>query len=288
MPASTLSLGQLLFGWHLSASSGVVTAVITLAGMSYVVGIRRLAARGRRWSRWRAASWIGGLLSIVVALDSGMASYDESVFTVHVVQHLILMSTAPPLLALGAPVTLALQTLDRRKKTALLSVLHTPIARFASNPLIGFVASMGAMYGYFLTGLYPYSIAHPLFHEATHAAILAAGCLYWWPIVSADPIPRRLGYGPRIGVVLAAIPFNAFLGIAIMNMSAPISPVNTLADTHNGGGLLWGVGELFTLGALGVLFAGWAKEEERKGKRQDRLAEARLTAEQAKTQESPT
>lgn len=77
-----------------------------------------------------------------------------------------------------------------------------------------------------------------------------------------------------MGMVLAAIPFNAFLGIAIMNMSHPISPAHTLSDTHAGGGLLWGLGEIFTLAALGVLFVGWSKEEERKAVREDRRQDA--------------
>ncbi|MGH9065831.1 MAG: cytochrome c oxidase assembly protein [Acidimicrobiales bacterium] len=261
----------LLTHWQTEPLALVALAVTVAFGAAYLVAIRRLQARGRGWSRWRTASFLGGLAIIVVAVDSGVAAYDDSVFTVHVVQHLLLMSMAPPLLGLGASLTLALQTTARPVKTRILKVLHSPPLQLLANPGVAVALGLGTMYAYFLTGIYPFSVHHPLFHDYTHLHFLVVGCLYWWPILSVDPMPRRLGFGARMGMLAVTVPFNAFLGIAIMNMSRPIASVHTLADTHAGGALLWGFSELFTLAALAVVFTQWSRAEERKAARDDRL-----------------
>lgn len=273
-----VTVDRLLLAWQLQPLALASLAVVVLVGFAYVAGVRRVQRRGRAWSRWKTASFVGGLASIVVAVNSGLASYDDSVFTMHVIQHLILMSTAPPLLALGSPVTLLLQASSRDTKRVVLKVLHSRPARMLSFPLVGLAVSTVVMYGYFLTPLYDASLVHPLLHDATHVVFLAAGSLYWWPIVGTDPIPRRMGVGARMASLGLAIPFNAFLGIAVMNMSSPIAPRYSLTDTQSGGALLWGLGELFTLGALGVLFREWAKVEERRAAREDRRLDAERLA----------
>lgn len=277
-----VTVERLLLAWQLQPLALASLALELGLASAYLAGVGRVQRRGRGWSRWKTASFLGGLAAIMVAVNSGLASYDDSVFTMHVVQHLILMSTAPPLLALGSPVTLLLQASSRRTKRVVLKVLHSRTARVLSFPLVGLALATVVMYGYFLTPLYGASLTHPLLHDATHVVFLAAGSLYWWPIVGTDPIPRRMGVGARMASLGLAIPFNAFLGIAVMSMSSPIAPRYSLGDTQAGGALLWGLGELFTLGALGVLFLEWAKVEERKAAREDRrLDAARLSASSA-------
>lgn len=271
----TVTLHGLLTAWQVEPLALVALAVTVGAGIAYLVGVRRLRSRrGRVWPRWRAAAFLAGLAMIVVAVNSGLASYDGTDFAAHVVQHLLLMSVAPPLLALGAPVILALQTVGRPTKTRLLKVLHSPPVRFLGVPGVPVVVLLATMYGYFLTPLYPYSLVHPLFHDFTHLWFLAAGCVYWWPIVGADPMPRPLGYPARLGLLVPPIPFDAFLGVAIMGMSRPIAPQNSLGDTHMGGAILWGFGELFTFAALAVIFVQWAAADERRQAREDRRLDA--------------
>ena len=80
-----------------------------LALAAYITGVVTLHRRGRPWSPWRTAAFVSGLLMLDIALVSVLASYDDDVFVAHIVQHLLLMMVGPPLLALGAPVTLVLQ-----------------------------------------------------------------------------------------------------------------------------------------------------------------------------------
>lgn len=249
----------------------VVAAAFEAASIGwYVLSVRRLGRRGRRWSGWRTAAFVGGVLVVVVATQSGLASYDDTNFSAHVVQHLLLMNLAPPLLAMGAPVTLALQASSRSTTTRLLKVLHSPAARLLTHPLLAGGLVVVTMYGYFLTPLYRLSVEKSWFHYYTHLHFLLAGCLYWWPIVGADVLPRRWGHAAKLGLLFAAIPWSSFLGIAILEMSRPIAPAHTLADTHAGGGLLWAASELFTVVFALVVFADWAKADLRQAARYDR------------------
>lgn len=266
----TPRLSVLLSAWQTGALSVLALAVTCLAGAAYLLGTRKLGRRSRRWSAWRTASFLSGLASIIVVVDSGVASYDTSNFTVHVVQHLVLMSLAPPLMALGAPITLALQSLPRAAKKALLGVVHSRGARLAVFPGVGVTLMLGSMYGYFETPLYAYTVTHPLVHDLFHLEFLVVGCLYWWPAVSADPLPARLGFGAKMASLGIGIPFMSFLGIAIMSMRTPIAPVHTLADTHAGGAVLWAFGDMFNIVAMAVLLYRWAQAEEREGARRGR------------------
>src|SRR5579872_5676284 len=120
-------LHELLTGWQTDPLSLVALAVDATVVVLYLVGVRTLARRGRSWSRWRTTSFLGGVALVVVAVNSGLASYDDSVFRIHVIQHLLLMNGAPVLFALGAPMTLALQASDRRVQRGLLRILHSRV-----------------------------------------------------------------------------------------------------------------------------------------------------------------
>jgi len=105
----SVSIHKLLTGWQTGYLSLIALGIeLAIAGW-YVWSVRRLAKRGRRWSSWRTVSFLVGTLLVVIAVQSGLAAYDDEVFKMHVIQHLILMNFAPILYALGAPMTLALQ-----------------------------------------------------------------------------------------------------------------------------------------------------------------------------------
>ncbi len=269
----------LFTSWQTDWTSVVAMCVQVAVLAWYLRSMQRLGTRGRRWSRYRAASFLVGLAVLAYAAEGGIAYYDGSNFTVHVVQHLLLMNVVPPLLAMGAPVTLALQSSSRTTTTRLLKVLHSPPARLLAHPLVALASGVVTMYAYFLTPLYAFSEQHPVFHAYVHLHFLLAGCLFWWPIVGRDSLPRRLSFGARFLLVFATIPWNAFLGLAIASVTKPLyAAANTLADTQSGGDVLWGLGEVFTVCVLAVLFVDWAADEERRAVRADRQLDAALAA----------
>ena len=287
LPADVVSpavkVHALLFAWQTDWLSVVALAVEVALAVWYVVSVRRLARRGRRWSPWRTASFLGGTALVVVAVQSGLASYDDEVFAAHVVQHLLLMNFAPILYALGAPVTLALQASSRPTQQRLLRLLHLRVVEWVTSPAFAVPLSYVTMLAYFLTGFYAFSLEHPLIHDLTHLHFLISGCLFWWLIVGLDPSRWRLSYPAKLGILALGIPVTAVLGIALTGAQTSIaSHFHSLADTHRGGSILWIVGELTTLVAMGIIVFQWMQYEERQAARADRQLDAAEAAETAR------
>lgn len=279
MPPGTLSpaisVHTLLTGWQTGPLALAALAMEVVVAGWYVQAARRLAGRGRRWSGWRTASFLAGTLLVVVATQSGLASYDDSVFTMHVVQHLLLMNFAPILYALGAPMTLALQSSSRRTQTVLLKILHHPVVEIVTHPAVVVTTASATMIAYFLTPLYQLSLEHPLLHDYAHLHFLVSGALYWWLVVGLDPSRWQLAHPRKLAMLAVGIPVSAIMGIALTGARSSVAPLfHTVADTHTGGSILWVAGELTTLVAMGIVVGQWMRYEERAALRADRRADA--------------
>jgi len=259
----------------------LLAVLLILAGGFYLWGVRRLAVRGDRWSGWRTASWLGGGLgTIAIATMSGLAGYDETLFSAHMVQHMILSMVSPVFLALGAPITLALRTLPARGRRVLLAVLHSRVARVLTFPLVGWLLFVVSPFALYFTGWYPATLEHPLAHELVHLHFLVVGCLFFWPLVGLDPIPGRAPYPLRFLMVFAALPMHVILGLSIMDSSQIIAADHYLglglswsdpaSDQRVGGGLLWASGDLIGLLMLGAVVMQWMRASEREARRIDR------------------
>ncbi|MGD0320176.1 MAG: cytochrome c oxidase assembly protein [Acidimicrobiales bacterium] len=271
----SVSIHKLLTGWQTGYLSLIALGIeLAIAGW-YVWSVRRLAKRGRRWSSWRTVSFLVGTLLVVIAVQSGLAAYDDEVFKMHVIQHLILMNFAPILYALGAPMTLALQASSRHTQQNLLKVLHHPVIEFVTNPVVVVIAAYGTMLFYFLTSFYNFSLEHPLVHDFTHLHFLVSGCLFWWLVIGIDPSRWRLSHPAKLGYLAVGVPVTAILGVALTGARTSIAPhFHTVADTQGGGSILWIVGELVTLIAIAIVTYQWMRLEEREAIRADRRADA--------------
>jgi len=266
-----VTLHQLLTGWQTDPLSFVALTIELGLAAWYLVAVRRLAARGRRWSPWRTVSFMGATSTVVVAVQSGLASYDDSVFTMHVVQHILLMNVAPILYALSAPVTLALQSSGRPVQRGILRFLHFGAVEALTYPVFVVVFGAVTMLAYFLTPYYALSLRHPLLHDFSHLHFLVVGCLFWWLVIGLDPSRWHLSYPAKVGFLAVGIPVGVMLGLSLTGAHGSIDPgVHTLADTHAGGSVLWVVNELFTLTALAIVGLQWMRYEERSAARADR------------------
>lgn len=261
--------------WQTGVISVVAMALEAVLAGWYLWSARRLARRGRRWSPWRAASFVGGLLLVMVAVQSGLSSYDDSVFAVHVVQHLLLMNFAPILLALGAPVTLALQASSRPVQRLLLRVLHSRVVVVVTHPAVVVTLAYATMIAFFLTPFYQFSVEHPSVHQLTHVHFLVSGTLFWWLVVGLDPSRWRLSHAQKLGILAVGIPVTAVLGLSLTGAHSSVAPLfHSVADTRAGGSILWVAGELTTLVAMGIVVYQWMRAEERKAERADRRLDA--------------
>jgi cytochrome c oxidase assembly factor CtaG len=216
-----------------------------------------------------------------LATMSGLGAYDTVLFSVHVVQHMILSMVTPLFLALGAPVTLALRTLPARPRRALLALLHTRLARvltFAPLALALFIVTPFVLY---YSPLYEVTLRSAFWHAFLHMHFVTIGALLMWPLVGADPVPGRIGYPLRLLVMFLMLPFHAILGISIMGAERLIAedwylafertwPPSPLDDQYLAGAIMWGSGDVTALLMLAALFVQWFRHSQREARREDR------------------
>ena len=267
------------------ARPGLLPVLLVLVpGLLYLYGVRRLRARGDHWPVARSVSFLlGGLGSIAAVTLSGVAAYDESLFAVHMVQHMTLSMVAPVFLALGAPVTLALRVLPLPARRRLMAVLHSRLAALVSFPLFPWLMFVGSPFALYFTGWYAATLDSAVLHELLHLHFLAVGSLFFWPMLGIDPVPGRSGHPFRMLLVAATLPFHAFLGVAIMSVEPDgrgllaaehYVPLHGLAESvfqqQLGGGLLWSSGDVIGLLFLAVLLTQWMRASEREAQREDR------------------
>jgi cytochrome c oxidase assembly factor CtaG len=263
--------------WQWSMALG-----IAIAGTLYIAGLVVLRRRGDRWPVQRSFSFLlGGLGSIALATLSALGTYDTVLFSVHVVQHMILMMVAPLFLALGAPITLALRTLPTRPRSMLRAVLHSRFARvltFAPLTLALFIATPFALY---YSRFYEISLRSDFWHAFLHLHFLIIGCLLMWPLLGIDPVPGRISHPLRLLMLFLMLPFHAFLGISIMSSTTLIAeswylafnrtwPPSPLDDQYLAGGIMWASGDALALLMLIALFAQWYASSQREARREDR------------------
>jgi putative copper resistance protein D len=257
----------------------LLVAVAGGAGL-YWLGVRRLAQRGRRWPRGRTACAAAGLLLIAAVSQLGYARYDTVLFSAHMVQHIGLGMAAPLLLALSAPVTLALQAAPARTQRGLLAILHGGVLTRLTHPLAAWTIFAVTPFVLYFTPLFNLSLRNDVVHALVHLHLLGAGILFFWPAIGTDPSRVRLHPGMRALYLLVAVPFHAFLAVAILGASRPLGGgfyedvartwgASPLSDQRTGAGLLWASGDLLALVAGGIAVWRWMQADERAAGRAD-------------------
>ncbi|WP_084556648.1 cytochrome c oxidase assembly protein [Hamadaea tsunoensis] len=260
---------------------GWLAAGLLLAAGLYLYGVHRLKARGDAWPVTRTALFVGGGLgSIAFVTLSGIGAYDTTLLSVHMVQHMVLGMVAPIFLALGAPVTLALRTLPKKPRAALLGAIHSRVARVLAFPLVAYAIFVANPFVLYFSHLYRATLEHPWLHEVMHAHFIATGCLFFWPLLGLDPLPGRWPHPGRALLMVLSVPFHTVLGLTIMQQqlllagdyypSLHLSWADPHADQVTAGGVLWAGGELVSVTMLAVLVVQWVRHSEREARRIDR------------------
>jgi putative copper resistance protein D len=272
--------------------TSLVALFLLVAAALYAYGVYQLRARGDRWPAGRTVAFVlGGLGSIAAVTVSGIEAYDDTLVSVHMVQHMVLSMVGPIFLALGAPVTLALRTLHGRPRRMLLAALHSHVARVLTFPLVAFGIFVATPFILYFTGLYRLTLEHTWLHELTHVHFVVTGCLFFWPLLGLDPLPNRWPYPGRALLMTLSVPFHTVLGLTIMQSKTLIGGdypslhlgwVNPWDDQVTAGGILWSGGELVSVTMLGILVLQWIKQSEREARRVDRALDRAEAAEKAK------
>ena len=259
-----------------------------VATVGYLVAVRSVDRAHPRSPvpRWRVAAWLTGVAVTALALVSAIDVYAGSLFSVHMVQHLLLSMVAPPLLALGAPTTLALRAASPRlRRSMLIPLLHSRLARALSWPPLGWVVFTVVVWATHFSPLFNAALENELTHSFEHLLYLAAGLLFWWPVIGADPGRWRLGPIGRMGYLAAQMPVNTAVGLVILFAPGVLYPhyatldrgwgPDPLTDQQVAGIVMWGVGDVILLAALVLAAAAWLRADEQRSRRIEERATRR-------------
>lgn len=210
---------------------------------------------------------------LFVATSGPPAVYEHSSFAVHMVQHLLVVLVAAPLLAFSAPLALVLRAGSARSRDTLLRVVHARPVRALTHPVASWAALGLVMWATHYSSLYEAALDDELVHGLEHALYLGAALLFWAPVAGLDPT-RRIARPVRVAYLLAAIPIQSFLGLAVYSAGAPLYDHYSLDDQQLAGTVMWIGGDVVLLGWTGVAAAAWLRAEEREEQRIDRRLEA--------------
>src|SRR6266567_3034081 len=256
-----LSLLEAASRWQFAP---VVTGFVVVAAGLYLWGVLRVRRRhpARPWPLRRTALFLGGLAVIVIATQSGIGSYDDVLFWDHMIQHLLLLMVAPPLLVVGQPATLLLHASRNPMHTWAKKVLRSRVLAGLTWPPFGVALYVATIVGTHLTGFMNLVETNGAVHDGEHALYLFAGYLYFLPLIGREPIRWRVSYPSRIFLLFIAMPVDAFTGLAEQRPAWAPSP---LSDVHIGGAVMWvgGAGIMFAL-VMAVFFA-WSREKRSDG-----------------------
>ncbi|KQX61956.1 bifunctional copper resistance protein CopD/cytochrome c oxidase assembly protein [Angustibacter sp. Root456] len=266
------------------------TAVAALLIGLYVTGAVRLARRGDHWPVLRTVAWVAGALIMVWATSGAPGIYGRVLFSSHMLGHMVMSMVVPPLLVLGAPVTLALRTLPSRRDGSrgprewLLEVVHSRVLGVLGHPIVaaGFFAV--SLIVFYYSPLFELALRTHTGHVLMHLHFLLAGYLFASVLIGVDPGPQRPPYPMRLLLLFATMAFHAFFGVALVSGSQLLGGEvlahlgrtwgrSPIADQQYGGAVAWGIGELPTLLlGMGVALA-WVRSDDREARRSDRRAD---------------
>lgn len=282
VPAARPTAAALLLDWSVEPpiALGLIASVVA---WRWVIGRVRRLHPDHPVARRRTAAFLGGLAAIALALLGGVGRYDTALFSAHMVQHLLLVLVAAPLLALAAPVTQVLRAASPGTRATLLRVLGSAPVGALAHPVVAWLSFTAVLWASHFSGLFDAALEDPLLHDLEHALFLGTALLFWWPVVGLDPAPHRMGHAGRLLYLAAQMPQNSFLAMAILFAPAPLYPhyvslgspwgIDALADQRLAAGLMWLVGDGVFLVALLVVLAAWLRRDERESAGSDRRAD---------------
>jgi uncharacterized protein YecE (DUF72 family)/cytochrome c oxidase assembly factor CtaG len=261
------SLLEVVSRWQFAP---VVTAAVAVFAGLYLWGAARVRQRhpARPWSVLRTVAFLAGLLVIVVATQSGIGTYDDTLFWDHMIQHLMLIMVAPPLLVAGQPVTLLMHASRNPLHTWTKKVLRSNPVRWITWPAFGVAAYAATIVGTHLTSFMNLVESSDTIHEAEHVLYLVVGYLYFLPLIGREPIRWKVSYPLRLFLLFIAMPVDAFTGVVLGSESSmPFNPLeprswgpSPLDDVHEGGAVMWIGGAAIMFVVIMTVFFAWTRE----------------------------
>ena len=256
----------------------------------YLYGVSVLRKRGDKWPVVRTISFVSGMLVLLYVTNGAMNAYQEYLFSVHMVGHMVLSMMVPVLLVPGAPVTLLSRAQAPRKDGSwgmrewVLWAVHTPFAWFVSHPLFAGLNFALSLVMFYYTPLFRWATQEHLGHQWMLIHFLITGYLFVQSLMGVDPQPHRTGYPIKLMLLIGTMAFHAFFGLGLMNERSLLLADwfgamgrtwgdDPLADQAIGGAFAWGVGEIPTIVIALIVVTQWSRSDDRERKRLDRASD---------------
>jgi cytochrome c oxidase assembly factor CtaG len=252
--------------------------------VAYARGVRRL--KRRRWPVWRTGVFFLGIGTVLFALVPALDDLAADLFSVHMLQHMLLTAIAPPLLFIGEPVRPLLLGLPDLVRARVVRPLARSgpvraLVHVLRHPLVAVLLFVGGVYLWHWPPLYDAAVEDARLHVLEHAHFFGAAMLFWSVVI--DPVPFRgtLPYAARIVyLLLAGAAQNTLLGGILSFSTQQLYPhyadrtlrygLEALTDQRIGGALMWVVGDAVFLLGVSLAFFRWLAHEEETQRRRER------------------
>ncbi len=269
----------------------ILWLTISLLGIAlYLNGVRILRARGDKWPVARTMSWVAGMLVLLYVTSGAPNAYQEYLFSVHMVGHMMLSMLVPVLLVPGAPVTLLSRAQAPRTDGSkglrewVLWAVHTPYAWLISHPLFAGLNFALSLVMFYYTPLFRWATEEHLGHQWMIVHFVITGYLFVQSLMGVDPQPHKPAFPVKLMLLIGTMAFHAFFGLGLMNEQSLLLADwfgsmgrtwgdDPLADQAVGGAFAWGVGEIPTIIITLIVVYQWSQSDVRERRRLDRASD---------------
>jgi cytochrome c oxidase assembly factor CtaG len=204
----------------------VAAGGLALTAAIYARGWRGLHRRSpERFPRWRLVAFLAGLASVALAVVSPLDAAADRTLAAHMVQHLVLLVLAPPLLLMGAPLVPVVRGLPRSLAHAVVRpLLRSPLPRVLTDPRLDWLVVAIATWTWHVPAAFELALHSTAWHAVEHACFLGGGLLFWWPVVQPWPSRARMPRWALVPYLLLADLQNTALAAVLTFASRPLYP----------------------------------------------------------------
>ena len=235
-------------------SSVVLDLIFAAIALLYLRGWLRLCFTSPKLiAGRRAGSFFLGMFLVWAALASPLAGFDHQLLTAHMAEHLLLMTLAPPLIWLGAPIIALRNGLPQQLVRVIIDpLLRLPpvqqVGKSIGQPTFCWLAAAAALVVWHIPGIFTVGLQSGVWHMVEHASFLASGLLFWWPVVQPWSSVSRPNLSIIVYLFLATLPCDIIAGLLVFgdrvvysiyfSSSRPFG-LSVLEDQQCAGALMW-------------------------------------------------
>ncbi|WP_320415339.1 cytochrome c oxidase assembly protein [Psychrobacillus antarcticus] len=244
---------------HYSAASLqiLIAFPFILLFVFYLVAVGLSNRKKRSWPVYRIVVWSFGILCAILSLIGPISNLAHTNFSAHMIGHVLLGMVAPLLMALGAPITLLLRTINVHIARRLTAILRSRPLHFVQHPIIASLLNVGGLWMLYTTDLFPMMHENMLLYVIIHVHIFLAGYVFTISIIYVDLTPIRKSYLYRSVVFLFALAGHSVLSKYIY-ANPPIGVAKDQAEL--GSMIMYYGGDTVEVGLVSILFYQWYKK----------------------------